>query len=370
MNPQFAELSSRLSKLPFYLSHPQDNPQIATIALGIVVALGLIAVALLLLLYLQFSKRKQVSKKRSTKRPQRPSTAPQGKLLRIIKWSLVAAVLGVAFSTGPYSVTQPRFCLACHTSKTAYDSWNDSAHRKVGCLACHKSPGSLGTIELAAQGTGNVISSILRTKGTNGGALVRTAACLRCHSDAVKGTMIANGIRVSHTEFLNSIPACTSCHKRSGHNRPDTSGSGSDSAGHTTSVSKLASGSVMNRCISCHDGKLAFARCSGCHAKDIGQQSRIDPADMPKISLKRPDLCFGCHQKEINDLRAKAAKSAFPLVERVCTQCHTLDRLATSGIKGEGWSPLLRRMQLKGADFGQEDALKILNYLQITYQGS
>lgn len=370
MDSPFAELLQSLSKLPHFLTNPQEDPELAAISIGMIVAAGLIIVALLILFYLRISNRR--NKKRSA--PGRGSSSAHHRTIttsaprknRTSVGFAIKVLAGMAFvfaifATGPISVSQPQFCLSCHQSKAAHESWKKSTHSGLGCLACHKAPGAIGALELVSQGAGNAAATYFGTPGTGGGAKVRTAACLRCHTDITAGTTSNRDIRISHAEFLEQIPACTSCHQNAGHDRANSTDAGD------TATAPVKDISVMERCGACHDGTKAFASCQGCHTRDIGRQAHVNPDDLPRISLSSPDLCVQCHREEILVERKKAAAANAHLVERTCTQCHTLERLKTSGIGADGWPAIVQRMRLKGADFDAPEGVKILNYLQVTF---
>jgi len=363
------DILSRLAELPGFLANPQENPQLAVIALGMTVAFALILVAVLLLIYLRISAKK--GRKRGPRptasKPKPRAITPMKPLGQALKITVVLVVVFAVFSTGPYSMSQPKFCLSCHASAEAHGSWEDSTHSGIGCLACHKTPGALGAIEIATQGAANLIATAVGFEGSSGTAFVRSPACLRCHEEITQNVSTSKEIRVSHKEFLEVIPACTSCHAEVGHKNLTESTRLSDE-GFVLADSLLTSASVMERCSSCHDGVKAFSECDQCHTNDIGRQAHYNTDELPKISLSNPDLCSQCHEADILEARKKRAQADFPMVERVCTACHSLDRLGTSGVGAQGWALLMKRMETKGAELGPLDYRdKILNYLQVTY---
>lgn len=361
-----SDVLTRLAELPKFLANPSENPQLAVISLGMLLAVVLIMVAILLLVYLRISS-KRGDKRPSTAQKAKPRVmTPLKPLGQAFKITVLIVLVFAVFSTGPYSISQPKFCLSCHASADAHESWEDSTHSDIGCLACHKTPGALGTIEIAAQGAGNLIASALGSEGTSGTAFVRSPSCLRCHSNITQTVSISNEIRVSHKEFLEVIPACTSCHPEVGHKGLAESTRLSEE-GFVLADSLLTGASIMERCSSCHDGQTAFSECDRCHVNDIGRQSHINTDELPKISLSNPDLCTQCHAEDIKKARTARAAADLPIIERVCTACHTLERLGTSGIGAAGWDLVISRMDTKGADFGPDERDRILNYLQITY---
>ncbi len=362
------DILSRLAELPGFLANPQENPQLAVISLGMIVAVALILVAILLLTYLRISakKRRKTGQNPGASKPKPRVITPMKPLSQAFKITVVLVLVFAVFSTGPYSISQPKFCLSCHSSAEAHDSWEDSTHSDIGCLACHKTPGALGVVEIASQGAGNLVASAIGAEGTSGTAFVRSPACLRCHNDITQTVSISNDIRVSHKEFLEVIPACTSCHPEVGHKDLTESTRLSDE-GFVLADSLVTGASVMERCASCHDGQTAFSECDQCHTNDIGKQAHYDTNELPKISLSNPDLCSQCHESDILAARTARAKADQGIIDRVCTACHTLERLGTSGIGARGWNLVISRMDTKGADFGPDERDRILNYLQITY---
>src|SRR5207302_1194945 len=60
----------------------------------------------------------------------------------------VVVVLGVVAAAEAIPLTSARkFCAACHTIKPSYDSWVNSSHKEVTCVACHVRPTLEGFIQ-------------------------------------------------------------------------------------------------------------------------------------------------------------------------------------------------------------------------------
>jgi hypothetical protein len=83
----------------------------------------------------------------------------------------------------------PQFCGAtCHTMLPEYTAYANSPHSRVECVECHVAPGAKGWVESKANGTRQLIQTILRTEPkpvpsalTSGRLVPARETCENCH---------------------------------------------------------------------------------------------------------------------------------------------------------------------------------------------
>ena len=73
---------------------------------------------------------------------------------------VIGAIVAGAVAVGGVAVpltNHPKFCASCHTIKPSYESWLQSSHKEVECVACHVRPGIVGWLhDKAWNGTKDV----------------------------------------------------------------------------------------------------------------------------------------------------------------------------------------------------------------------
>src|SRR5213594_2455530 len=108
---------------------------------------------------------------------------------------VVVAVLGVVAAAVAIPLTSaPKFCATCHTIKPSYDSWVQSSHKDVTCVACHVRPTFEGFIQdKVIKGTHDVWVTVFGTpkKPEDLKATVYSEVCLSCHRNMLRISEIA-----------------------------------------------------------------------------------------------------------------------------------------------------------------------------------
>ncbi len=144
---------------------------------------------------------------------------------RIETWARVATIgtilgLAVLAPTSYVAVHQsstPEFCKSCHIMDPYYDSWANSAHGEIACIACHFEPGLMGTLQGKFQALTQLTKYITLTAGTRPWAHVADASCTQCHSlpDLV-GPLDFGGIAFDHGPHMAQVSGmqlrCVTCH--------------------------------------------------------------------------------------------------------------------------------------------------------------
>lgn len=290
MNRIFIALG-RLSRLLHYLQNPQENPQLAAIALGILVVIGLLIVALLYLIYINIAEAE-------TKKTE---ALPKKRLKKMVIIMLSIFFILMIFTT--YQSRNPKFCTNCHVNTKIGISWKRSSHKQTACFKCHQNPGLLGFLEYQIRGINNLVSFESGQWNEPIRTFVDDSSCYRCHSNIIEKTRTVRGLRVSHKEFLIKGAKCVSCHSGVGH----------------MEVAAVIKSPQMEQCINCHNNKQVSGKCNICHVVDIAKTARSFGKDYAKVPMSDLTTCKGCHT---------------PKTEANCIKCMSFEMPHP-----EGWAP-------------------------------
>ena len=110
--------------------------------------------------------------------------------MRRVSAIVIGAIVAGAVAVGGVAVpltNHPKFCASCHTIQPSYESWLQSSHKEVECIACHVRPGVAGWLhDKAWHGTRDVAITLFGkpTESHNLQAQVDSAVCLRCPGPA------------------------------------------------------------------------------------------------------------------------------------------------------------------------------------------
>ncbi len=230
----------------------------------------------------------------------------QAAIKRTPQWTMrivgVLLLAGALFGTRSY-LASPATCAQCHVKSAEAAALSDTPHKKVACGDCHGGSGPTGGLRLG-------VSYIRWTSGWMVGgqipkkmsATVESLACLGCHRD-IGPTRVSAGIRVRHSDFLDTGARCDQCHAGVAHPGVKTDAAKPD----------------MNECLPCHDGTHAPSKCETCHVKDLAQEAASRrPRARIEISRRSGD-CYACHD------------------QKPCLRCH-----GVSMPHPAGWSPAQR----------------------------
>lgn len=204
---------------------------------------------------------------------------------RVPAWALttlLVLVVAVAAAYTYYVTSTDEFCSAsCHTMEPAAAAVASSAHSGVSCVRCHEGRAGLTIPAAVLSRTRYLLGAEIGR--TPGGATVPASRCLECHFAILEGSVESTaGIRISHKEPLDAGYPCESCHEE---------------AGHPSKAPGRASD--MQRCLACHDGRVASAECVTCHLGDPGDAPVADRI-YQKTELPPPS-CGGCHDQTTCD---------------------------------------------------------------------
>lgn len=154
--------------------------------------------------------------------------------------------------------SQPSFCNLCHIVRPAVNSWKESTHSKVKCLACHVEPGFFNLIREKTQAvkepilyfTGNYETPL--NKDSKLAKEMSDKSCVECHKTKEKEGKVtyAAGIIMNHSAHAEAGLSCTMCHNRVGHPSKD----------YKNFLS-------MDSCFTCHTGNALRNDCSLCHTE-------------------------------------------------------------------------------------------------------
>jgi nitrate/TMAO reductase-like tetraheme cytochrome c subunit len=228
-----------------------------------------------------------------------------------------------AYKTYDYVQHDNEFCFSCHLMSDPYELFGESAHRGLGCKACHQP----NIIDRSMMGLTAVMQN---PDSISVHAAVPNDLCADCHvrGDPEKWTLVANssGHRV-HFESEDSVLEglqCVECHSSSLHQFAAVDETCAQSGCHTdTGIQLGAMSDLTIHCAACHgfstpaqdlEGAAAGiapdrSTCLSCHAMRV-------LVDMPEDE-PHEGVCASCHNPHDQETPAEAASSC------ATAECHT-----------------------------------------------
>jgi cytochrome b subunit of formate dehydrogenase len=305
----------------------------------------------------------------------------RGRLLRTDVCAVLALiVLGPLLSgtvladAGPPEPPSNDKCLGCHNDPTLKDDaghpltittavYAGSAHRRLGCVDCHKDAQSvrhpredLGPVApetcagchqqdmdalKASAHLGRGVSpatcagchgdphAVLDSRNPNNSmsAVNQVRSCGHCHQDMMQGYLSSEHARALLVSGLVSAPACSDCH-----------GSGHDIQPGADATATISHTRIPETCGKCHTGILSQWRdsahgalwlhggtngpvCTTCH-----QAHAIKPPQSVAMRQAFPGDCGDCHTEYYKSFRDTLHGKATLLGESaaaMCSDCHT-----------------------------------------------
>ena len=226
---------------------------------------------------------------------------------------LVAAGVGgggyYVYRTYDYIQHDNDFCMSCHLMAAPYEQFAQSAHRGLGCKACHQ-PTLLARSQMA-------LTQVLENpEELSVHAEVSNERCAECHieGDPEKWRLIANS--VGHRVHLESDDPvlsglqCVECHSTSVHEFAPIDRTCAQSDCHDDKVIQLAAMSDLTiHCAACH---TFVAPVREAPEGTTPVMSGMDAAILPD-----QEECFSCHA-----MRTLAEMPADDPHQGVCAACH------------------------------------------------
>ncbi len=221
------------------------------------------------------------------------------------------------------ATASPKFCGSCHNMQTYIESWEQSSHREVSCLACHFEPGVLGELKGKWKAQTHIVQVITGKIPSRPHTQISDASCLRqgCHSTADLGVepVTFKGVTFSHATHLGELRRgkklkCVTCH------------------------SQIVQGDHLtvteSTCFICHfygeEQDPALANCNLCHVQMKAKIYINANEHMPfvhKDYLDRGVVCGQCHFDVVfGDGHLK---------DNSCVQCHAEPRILLSRFTSE-----------------------------------
>lgn len=238
---------------------------------------------------------------------ERLGTLPTG--AKVVLGVGLLAILAVGsvllYQTYEFVEHDNQFCLQCHLMRDPYERFAQSAHRELGCKACHRP----NIIERSTMGLAQVIE---RPDEIRVHAHVPNSVCAECHieGDPEGWRHIANtaGHRI-HLESDDPVLSgfqCVECHSTGVHEFAPTDRTCGQAGCHeTTSIQLGQMADITIHCASCHEFTAPVAETAL-------------PAEVAASMRPRADECMACHEMRL-------LLTDFPPDEphdAVCGACH------------------------------------------------
>jgi hypothetical protein len=198
----------------------------------------------------------------------------------------VIAVLMLLSAVVVIAASQPATCALCHGDTRR--SLANGAHAKVACEVCHSGSTAVGVLQARLSVVNMVVSTVV-PRAIPVESDVPSQRCLECHEKDMEGTVVANGLKMSHRAPLEAGWECRSCHSAAGH-----------------AVESVSHGYTMDMCLSCHTTNPGnLATCDICHAEDTDSGDSVasrspwsithGPNARKTHGMGDLDTCRGCH---------------------------------------------------------------------------
>ncbi|HSM03199.1 MAG TPA: NapC/NirT family cytochrome c [Longimicrobiales bacterium] len=172
-------------------------------------------------------------------------------VLGVVALSVVGGGGLATYKAYDYVQHDSDFCLSCHLMEEPFAAFEQSAHRGLGCKACHQP----NPIERAKMGLTQIIS---RPTEIRVHAEVPNERCVACHVDGdPEAWKIISGSR-GHELHLNSAEIvdidCVTCHSHSVHDFEATSASCGLAGCHDhVQIALGGMGELDLQCVACHN---------------------------------------------------------------------------------------------------------------------
>lgn len=282
-------LALMAERLPAILADPRAFPR-ETMIVALIAAVALVVTVLLAIVVYGWLADRVVRARLGVRR-RRAAT-----IGNVVLFAGTALLLLLIVASAPLIPGAGDACGACHAVGSAVDSWRAGSHASVSCYSCHARSGAAGAIEASVRGLGAVFGAGSRIPAND-------AECLGCHEAGISGVIESGGVRVRHADITDAGVSCFACHAGVGHASRVTSEPAKASQEEPVVIVR----SVMSRCLLCHDGEKAPARCETCH---VGRKpSDSSSVDGPRGDTAAPPRCDACHS---------------PAVQQGCVDCHGL----------------------------------------------
>lgn len=233
------------------------------------------------------------------------------------------------FVIGTYYTENQKNCMNCHPPELEKKALEKTAHKGITCIRCHKTPGVAGYFRQKIDFLRWVTVYFPERKVPKPGrmdAFVADSACLSCHSDVIEKNTQKYNLIVRHKEIENSSYVCTDCHSEVAHGQ----------------LSKPIRKPEMDKCMKCHNGKLASRTCQTCHPEDVGKGITEPIKKTPKVGINygaykcyglchnEKKECIYCHGVSMPHPRGWADRRPYPehikyagfTGKKICWRCH------------------------------------------------
>lgn len=230
-----------------------------------------------------------------------------------------------AYETYDYVQHDNDFCMSCHLMEQPYEQFGQSAHRGLGCKACHQ-PTLVARTQMA------LTQVVENPEEISVHAEVPNERCAECHiqGDPDEWRLIANSVgHKVHLESSDSVLQglqCVECHSTSVHEFSPVDRTCAQSQCHPDNVIQLGGMSDLTiHCAACHTFVAPVTPPAGAQGGAV-TQAALDAAILPDqeecfschvmrtlVQMPRPDphggVCASCHNPHEQSTPAEAIES-------------------------------------------------------------
>ncbi|UCC26249.1 MAG: hypothetical protein JSU98_03925 [Gemmatimonadales bacterium] len=236
----------------------------------------------------------------------------------LVAVSLFLAGSVTAYRTFDYIEHDNDFCMSCHLMAQPFERFASSAHRDLGCKACHK-PSFVGRTQMA------LTQVVENPEEINAHAEVPNDKCASCHIDGDREKWALVARSAGHRAHLESEDPnlqglqCVQCHSSGVHEFAATDRTCGQSGCHDDVTVRLGRmGDFTIHCVACH----SFNSVVQVDADRAAAQTALAPSSNECLSCHAmrtlvemlPDephaqVCSTCHNPHEQSIPAEAARS-------------------------------------------------------------
>lgn len=252
---------------------------------------------------------------------------------------LSAIVLIIIILYGLKASDHPAMCNSCHQMKTYYESWENSAHKDIKCIACHYEPGLEGKMKGKMTGAVSLTKYLSELYGPKPRTEVPNSVCLQpgCHKEMDMDAEIVykNEIKFMHSPHNDQIVRekqlrCTTCHSYI------LKGEHFTVANNVCFICHFMEGEddgALNDCYLCHGPPkeaVAYNGSEFIHTDFMETTQNVECTDC-HIAVTVGDgavptqACLSCHQEEVESYTDHVLIHNTHITEHKieCFECHT-----------------------------------------------
>ncbi|GAB6152745.1 hypothetical protein JCM17380_14950 [Desulfosporosinus burensis] len=134
----------------------------------------------------------------------------------LIVFGLIFLVVYISFRFTYAWYMDPSSCKKCHEVEPYHASWQESPHKNIDCMDCHKTRGPFHRLDTTFRGIKN-LSLHIKGEYFSFRAVYYDTNCINCHTGNFKSETNAPLMPKNHAKLIKNGVGCNNCHRDTGH---------------------------------------------------------------------------------------------------------------------------------------------------------